>query len=107
MRVGRKTIFFHGENNCKGVAVLVKQSSKIDFGNVNIVPAGGYCFAEIKINDKNLVIKNIYAPTKEEPAFLVLFFHKLQTSPMSILYYQSAGMSCWMIFWKKMEALRM
>ena len=35
--------FSHGENNSKGVAILIKQSLKIDFGNVNIDPTGRYC----------------------------------------------------------------
>ena len=55
-----KLFFSHGENNCKGVAILIKQSLKIDFGNVNIDPTSRYCFAETKINDKSLVIGSIY-----------------------------------------------
>ena len=63
-----------GENNSKGFAVLIKQSLKIDFGNVNINPPGRYCFAEIKINDKTLVIGSIYDPTKDEPSFFNSLF---------------------------------
>ena len=44
-----KLFFLHGENISKRAAVLIKQSLKIDFGNVNIDPTGRYCFAEIKI----------------------------------------------------------
>ena len=72
---GGKLFFSHRKNNCKRVAVLIKQSLKIDFGNVNIDPiTNRFCFAKIKINDKSLVIGSIYAPTKDEPAFLILFF---------------------------------
>ena len=71
---GGKLFFSHGENNSKGVAILIKQSLKIDFGNVNIDPTGRYCSAEIKINDETLVIGSIYAPTKHEPAFLDSLF---------------------------------
>ena len=68
----------HGENISKGVAVLIKQSLKIDFGNVNIDPTGKYCFAEeIKINDKSLVIGSIYAPTKDKPAFFDSLFSEI------------------------------
>ena len=69
-----KLFFSHGQNNSKGVAILIKQSLKIDFGNVHIDPTGRYCFAEIKINDKTLVIESIYAPTKDEPAFFDSLF---------------------------------
>ena len=72
--MGGKLFFSHGENNSNGVAILIKQSLKIDFGNVNIDPTGIYCFAEIKINDKTFVIGSIYAPIKDEPVFLILFF---------------------------------
>ena len=62
---GGKLFFSHyGKNNNKGGTLLKKQSRKIDFGNVNIGPTGRYCFSEIKINNKTLVIGNIYAPTK-------------------------------------------
>ena len=39
--------FLHGENNTKGVAVLIKQLLKIDFGNVDIASTGRYYFAKI------------------------------------------------------------
>ena len=44
-----EVIFFfsHGENNSKGVAILIKHLLKIDFGNVNIDPTGRYCFNAI------------------------------------------------------------
>ena len=71
---GGKLFFSHGENNSKGVAILIKQSLKIDFGNINIDPTGRYCFAEIKINDKSFVIGSIYAPTKDKPAFFDSLF---------------------------------
>ena len=71
---GGKLFFSHGENNSEGVAILIKQSLKIDFGNLNIDPTGRYCFAEIKINDKSFVIGSIYAPTKDEPAFFDSLF---------------------------------
>ena len=71
---GGKLFFSHGENNSKGVAVLIKQLLKIDFENVNIDPTGRYCLAEIKIKDKTLVIGSIYAPTKDEPAFFDSLF---------------------------------
>ena len=71
---GGKLFFSHGENNSKGVTILIKQSLKIAFGNVNIDPIGRYCFAEIKINNKSLVIGSIYASTKDEPAFFDSLF---------------------------------
>ena len=71
---GSKFFFSRRENNSKGVAILIKQSLKINFENVNIDPTGRYCFAEIKINDKSLVIGSIYAPTKDEPAFFDSLF---------------------------------
>ena len=79
-----KLLSSHGQNNSKEVAVLIKQSLKIDFGNVNIDSTRRYCFAEIKMNDKSLVIGNtsIYASTIDEPAFsdsllsvIANFFH--------------------------------
>ena len=33
---GGKFFFFHGENNSKGIAVIVKQLLKMDFRNVNL-----------------------------------------------------------------------
>ena len=73
--IGRLIIFFlRGENNNKGVIVLVKQLLKIDFENVNTKPTGKHCFAEIKINDKTLVIGNINAPTKDKPVFFYSLF---------------------------------
>ena len=74
---GVKLFFSHGENISKGVAILIKQSLKIDFGNVNIDPTGRYCFAEIKINDKSLVIGSIYAPTKNKPAVFDSLFSEI------------------------------
>ena len=85
--------FLRGENNSKGVAVFVKQSLKIDFGNVNIDLAGRYCFAEIMIIDKTLAIRSIYAPTKDEPPlFLNLFFSDCKF--FSSWFYISWGPKC-------------
>ena len=64
--------FSREENNRKGVAVLLKIVLKIDFGNVNVDPAGRYFFAEVKINYKTFVIGNIYDPSKDEPTFFEL-----------------------------------
>ena len=53
---------------------MIKQSLKIDFRNVNIDPTGRYCFAELKMNDKTLVIGSICAPIKNEPALFDSLF---------------------------------
>ena len=71
---GGKIIFAHGDRNSKGVAVLFKHSLTFQIISLNIDPAGRFLLIELKINDKVLVIGNIYAPTKEEPEFFDSLF---------------------------------
>ena len=70
------------------MAILVKKSLKYDktITGHYIDKAGRILLIEIKSNNKNFVIGNVYAPTKDEPAFFTLFFNSCKFFKIGFSY---------------------
>ena len=66
---GGKIIFAHGNSNSKGTAILIRQSFACEAKTTYADSTGRFLLTEIEINDKNLVICNVYAPNKDDPKF--------------------------------------
>ena len=68
-------IFFSGnKSNSEGVCILVKENENYEFIKHHDILEGRIQALEIKINEKHVVIINVYGPNKDE----VSFFDKLE-----------------------------
>ena len=74
---GGKIIFAHGNSNSKGTAILIRQSFACEVKTTYADSRGRFLLTEIEINDKNLVIYNVYAPNKDDPNIFDTFFTKV------------------------------
>ena len=71
---GGKIIFPHGNSNSKRTAISIRQSFASEVKTTYADSTGRFLLTEIEINDKNLVICNVYAPNKDDPNFFDIFF---------------------------------
>ena len=71
---GRKIIFAHGNSKSKGTAILIRQSLACEVKATYADSKSEFLLTEIEINDKNLLICNVYAPNKDDPNFFDTFF---------------------------------
>ena len=69
---GGKIIFSHGESNSRCVAILIQNNIDIDIIDTKCDEYGRYILINCKVNEKSLILLNIYCPTKpnEQMAFL-------------------------------------
>ena len=74
---GGEIIFAHGESNSKGVCILLQKSLDYRIISKIIDVSGRFLILEIKIEDKVLVICNIYAPNQDCPNFFVKLVERL------------------------------
>ena len=72
-----KIIFAHGNSKSKGTAILIRQSFACEVKTTYADSTGRFLLTEIEMNDKNLVICNVYAPNKDDPNFFDTFFSKV------------------------------
>ena len=64
--------FFSGEkSNSEGVAILVHPNSKIELINKTEIVIGRLIAVEIKINEKNLILVNIYGPNQDDDTLFI------------------------------------
>ena len=58
--------FCHGTRNSKGVAILFPQNMNIEINKVFTDADGRMIILDVNIEDKNVILGNIYAPTKDK-----------------------------------------
>ena len=61
----RKSIWCKGTSRSKGVTVLFKEISRLEYSNDVIDPNGRFITFDVKINENKYRIINIYAPNQE------------------------------------------
>ena len=75
-----KIIFAQENSNSKGTAILITQSFACEVKTTYADSTGRFLLIEIKRNDKNLVICNVYAPNKDYPNFFDTVFTEVSNS---------------------------
>ena len=71
---GSDIFFSHGERNARGTATLFSKKLQHEVKKINIDNDGRIVMIDCKINDKELLITNVYAPNKDDPNFFVNMF---------------------------------
>ena len=71
-------IFSHGENNSKGVSILINRNKYIQVTQRLQDNEGRYCIAEIGYKNKQFVLVNIYGPNEDRPEFFISLFELIQ-----------------------------
>ena len=74
---GGKIIFTRGNSNSKGTAISIRRSCACELKTTYADSTGRFLLTETEINDRNLVICNVYAPNKDDPNFFDTFFTKV------------------------------
>ena len=69
MSGGGKCYFSHGELNSKGVMTLFHPKFQGDVTNIKFDTDGRWLLTDIKYNEVNFSLINIYAPNKDSPKF--------------------------------------
>ena len=69
--------FAYGSSNKKGVAILIKKGTDIQVKQSVIDPSGRFIILETEINNKRIILVNVYAPKKDAQA--VRFFRRLNS----------------------------
>ena len=77
---GGKIIFSNGTTNSKGVAILIPNSldSEIIISTTYTDNSGRIILIDCKIKDNDLILINIYAPTKDKPEEQLDFLNNLK-----------------------------
>jgi len=76
---GAKCYFSHGSTDSRGVAVLITPNSGVKVEKVTRDEDGRYIMLEVNHNGTQLLILNVYAPTKDKVSAQVRFFQQLNT----------------------------
>ena len=71
---GKRAYFSGGKSNSQGVCILINDDFNCDIINYFNIVNGQLQAIELKINDKNITLINIYGPNKDE----ILLFEKLE-----------------------------
>lgn len=80
---GGLALFSHGVFNSRGVSILFRRNLDVKIIDVTKDFEGRFIVCSAKINGKNVVISNLYAPNEDRPEFFVEVFRHLRnaTSP--------------------------
>ena len=74
---GQAKFCSHSSNSCRGVAILFKPSLKVSFLSCYFDKEGRYIVLQVKVDDTELILVNIYGPNKDSPEIFVEVFAKL------------------------------
>ena len=72
--------FSHGTSNSRGVAILIPKGINILIHNVTRDNSGRYIILDATIDDNQMTLINIYAPTRDNINDQLQFIQELQTS---------------------------
>ena len=68
---GCKTVFSHGDTNSQGVCVLFKPKDNYIIYKLQRGINGRVLCVQLEIQEKMVMICNIYAPNEDEPSFFL------------------------------------
>ena len=74
---GGKIIYDHGNSKARGVALLFKKGMEVKVKKSVWSGEGRYLLSEIEIDDKTLLMVNVYAPNEDNPEFFLDLFEKI------------------------------
>lgn len=71
---GNQILVSHGTNNSKGVCILFRKNFEYQINNVIKDLDGHYIICVMKINERNIVLTNVYGPKTDTPQFYEIVF---------------------------------
>ena len=74
---GGKIWFDHGESNARGVCILARRGLDIHVHKISKSQNGRWLIASIKVDDRNILLCNIYAPNEDNPLFFINLFQEI------------------------------
>ena len=80
---GGRAFFSHGESNAHGVGILISRRCSAKIEQLAKDKQGWYIMIKVTVENKDILIVNIYAPNKDEPLFFTQLFDKIVSTNMS------------------------
>lgn len=74
---GNRIIYAHGTHKSKGVAILILKNFPAEIESVRLDPSGRFLIIDLKIQEYNFVLVNIYAPNEDDPNFFISLFQMI------------------------------
>ena len=71
-------LFSHGQTNAKGCAILINKTVKTEVIKTHKSDEGRFLIVQIKINNFEYVLCNLYAPNEDSPEFFVNVFSEVE-----------------------------
>ena len=65
-----KSFFSHGKNDAQGVVVLVHKRIHTKISNVTTDSMGRFISIRMLLEDRDILLVNVYGPNNDEPIFL-------------------------------------
>ena len=76
---GGRILFDHGNNKARGCCIMFDRNLDLRVQKVEKSKEGRFIIAQIKINNKDMVLTNIYAPNTDDPEFFIKVLAKLES----------------------------
>ena len=71
---GGPMVCVHGESNARGVAILFRQNLDLKICKTTRCNEGRYILCVVEINEKKLLLINVYTPNHDNPMYFVNLF---------------------------------
>ena len=81
---GGEIIFSHGTINSRGVAIMIPNDLNININNLEIDDNGRFISVEASFEGNEIVLVNIYAPTKDHEREQMTFFQYVYDKLMHV-----------------------
>ena len=78
---GYQSLYSHGENDAPGVAILFKNDFAFQIHEVIRDTEGRYIIVDVTINNKRIILGNVYGPNEDKPEFYEEFIEKIESLP--------------------------
>ena len=69
--------FCHGDQKSRGTAILFKPGLNVEINKVTKSEKGRYIMLDAVINEKEMVLVNVYGPNEDDPTFFMDLFDKM------------------------------
>ena len=81
-QISKNSIWSPGSNNSRGCAIIFKRKN-IEVTKKEVDPQGRYILANIKVENEECLLANIYAPNTDCPEFFITLFEKIDKMEMA------------------------
>ena len=75
---GGNILFDHGDSNARGVCIMFSKNLNLDIDTIESSSNGRYLIVNVKMDEKSIMLCNIYAPNVDQPHFFTPIINKVK-----------------------------